>query len=396
MNNNSRTIEYSLSLKALSLEAKERIDRICCAFEEAWRNGGRPQAEAFLGDTTGGERSALLVELLLLDVDYRQRGGEQPVAEEYRLRLPQNENVIDTVFRRSRRAEATLLPPAPLRDEMLGSRVGPYTLLSVLGEGGFGIVYLAEQEQPIRRRVALKILKAGMDTKQVLARFDAERHTLALMDHANIARVFDAGTTDSGRSYFVMELVRGEPITAYCDSRKLTVKQRLGLFLTVCQAVQHAHQKGIIHRDIKPTNILVTVVDDQPLPKIIDFGLAKALARPPSEESIFTEQGQLLGTPEYMSPEQAGMAVADIDTRSDIYSLGVLLYELLTGTLPFDRRMLRQAGFEEICRIIREVEPPRPSTEFPRSMASRKPSPRTARWIRTACTGSCGRNSTGS
>ncbi len=357
MNDNSPTIEYSLSLEALSLEAKERIDRICWTFEEVWRGGGRPQAEAFLGDTSGAERSALLVELLLLDLDYRQRGGEQPVAEEYRLRFPQDGDAIETVFRRWQRLEATV----PLRNEMLGSRIGRYTLLSILGEGGFGIVYLAEQEQPIRRRVAVKILKAGMDTKQVLARFEAERHTLALMDHANIARVFDAGTTDSGRSYFVMEWVHGEPITAYCDAHKLSLKERLGLFLTVCQAVQHAHQKGIIHRDIKPTNILVAVIDNQPVPKIIDFGLAKALARPLTEESIFTEQGQLLGTPEYMSPEQAGMTIADIDIRSDVYSLGVLLYELLTGTLPFDRRVLRQAGFEEICRIIREVEPPRPS-----------------------------------
>ncbi|MGA2255203.1 MAG: tetratricopeptide repeat protein, partial [Thermoguttaceae bacterium] len=354
MNDDSQTTEYSLSL-----EAKERIDRICGAFEEAWRQGGRPQAETFLADTTGAERAALLIELLLLDLDYRRRGGEEPIAEEYRVRFPEDEDLIATAFQRAEQSDATV--PPPVHDEMLGSSIGPYKLLSVLGEGGFGIVYLAEQEEPIRRQVALKILKAGMDTKQVLARFEAERHTLALMDHANIARIFDAGTTENGRSYFVMELVRGERITAYCDSHKLTLKQRLALFLTVCQAVQHAHQKGIIHRDIKPTNILVTVVDDHPVPKIIDFGLAKAMARPLTEQSIFTERGQLLGTPEYMSPEQAGMAIADIDIRSDIYSLGVLLYELLTGALPFDRRMLRQASFEEICQIIREVEPPRPS-----------------------------------
>jgi eukaryotic-like serine/threonine-protein kinase len=360
MDDDPQSIDDSLNFGALSLEAKERIDRICRAFEAAWQDGGKPRAEAFLGDATGAERSALLVELMLLDLDYRKRGGEQPSAEEYRVRLPQDENLIDAVFRRWEQLEAAV-PPTPRRDEMLGSRIGPYTLLSVLGEGGFGIVYLAEQVEPIRRQVAVKILKAGMDTKQVLARFDAERHTLALMDHANIARVFDAGITVSGRSYFVMELVRGEPITAYCDSHKLALKERLGLFLTVCQAVQHAHQKGIIHRDIKPSNVLVTVADNRPLPKIIDFGLAKAIAQPLSEQSIFTGQGQLLGTPEYMSPEQAGLAVEDIDIRSDIYSLGVLLYELLTGTLPFERRMLRQTSFEEICRIIREVEPPRPS-----------------------------------
>jgi serine/threonine protein kinase len=353
----------ALSLGAIPLDAKERIDRICCAFEEGWRSGGEPRAEAFLGDAAGAERSALLAELLLLDLDYRQRGGQRPTAEEYRLRLPQDGDVIEAVFRRWAQLEAEV-PPAPVHDEMLGSRIGPYTMLSVLGEGGFGIVYLAEQEGPICRQVAVKILKAGMDTRQVLARFDTERQTLALMDHANIARVFDAGTTEKGRSYFVMELVRGQPITAYCDSHKLALKERLGLFLTVCEALQHAHQKGIIHRDIKPTNVLVTEVDGHPLPKIIDFGLAKAIAPPPGDKSIFTEQGQLLGTPEYMSPEQAGTAVADIDIRSDIYSLGILLYELLTGTLPLDRGTVRQAGFEEICRLIREVEPPRPSARI--------------------------------
>ena len=207
----------------------------------------------------------------------------------------------------------------------------------------------------------MKILKPGMDTRQVLARFEAERHTLASWTIPT-SRVFDAGTTEGGRSYFVMELVRGEPITAYCDNHKLALKERLALFLTVCQAVQHAHQKGIIHRDIKPTNILVAVVNGATAPKIIDFGLAKAMASPLSQEWICTEQGQLLGTPDYMSPEQAGGGPLDIDSRSDIYSLGVLLYVLLTGALPFDRRILRQAGFEEICRIIREEEPPLPSS----------------------------------
>jgi eukaryotic-like serine/threonine-protein kinase len=210
----------------------------------------------------------------------------------------------------------------------------------------------------------LKVIKAGMDTRQVLARFEAERQALAVMDHPNIAKVFDAASTPSGRSYFAMEVVHGEPITDYCDRHKLTLEQRLELFSPVCQAVQHAHQKGIIHRDIKPKNVLVAVVDDKPTPKIIDFGVAKAMAQPLTQQTIFTEQGQLIGTPEYMSPEQAEMSNLDIDTRSDIYSLGVLLYELLTGALPFDRKALRQAGFDEVRRIIREVEPPKPSTKI--------------------------------
>jgi serine/threonine protein kinase len=252
----------------------------------------------------------------------------------------------------------------PPGGEKLGSSVGPYKLLSLLGEGGFGTVYLAEQEKPVHRRLALKVIKPGMDTREVLARFEAERQALAMMDHPNIAKVFDAGSTEAGRPFFAMELVHGEPITDYCDRHHLTLDQRLELFVAVCQAVQHAHQKGIIHRDLKPKNVLVAVADNRPMPKIIDFGVAKAMAQPLTEQTIFTEQGQLIGTPEYMSPEQAEMSRLDVDTRSDIYSLGVLLYELLTGALPFDRQSLRRAGLEEIRRMIREIEPPKPSTKI--------------------------------
>jgi serine/threonine protein kinase/tetratricopeptide (TPR) repeat protein len=246
--------------------------------------------------------------------------------------------------------------------EKPGDRIGRYKLLQQLGEGGCGVVYMAEQEEPVRRRVALKVIKLGMDTKQVIARFEAERQALALMDHPNIAKVLEAGATDTGRPYFVMELVRGIKITDYCDQNNLSTQERLDLFIQVCHAIQHAHQKGVIHRDIKPSNILVTVNDGIPVPKVIDFGIAKATAGRLTDQTVFTAFEQFIGTPAYMSPEQAVMTSLDIDTRSDIYSLGVLLYELLTGHTPFDAKKLLQAGLDEIRRTIREQEPPRPST----------------------------------
>ncbi len=249
-------------------------------------------------------------------------------------------------------------------DEGPGSSVGSYKLLEQIGEGGFGVVYMAEQSEPINRRVAIKLIKVGMDTKQVIARFEAERQALALMDHPGIARVFDAGSTPSGRPYFAMELVRGVPITEYCDSARLGTRERLSLFAGVCRAVHHAHQKGVIHRDIKPSNVLVTLHDGVPVPKVIDFGIAKATSARLTERTLFTEFRQFVGTPEYMSPEQAEMSGLDVDTRTDVYSLGVLLYELLTGTTPLDPRQLREAGLAEILRIVREVEPPRPSTRL--------------------------------
>ncbi len=250
--------------------------------------------------------------------------------------------------------------------EHAGQAIGRYKLLQAIGEGGFGVVWMAEQEQPVRRRVALKIIKLGMDTRQDLARFEAERQALAMMDHPSIAKVFDAGATRTGRPYFVMELVKGVPITDYCNRHSLSFSERLKLFMQVCGAVQHAHQKGIIHRDIKPSNVLVTHIDDKPAPKVIDFGIAKATQARLTEQTMFTEIGQFIGTPAYMSPEQADPIGMDIDTRSDIYSLGVLLYELLTGATPFDSKSLRKAGFEEIKRIIREDEPSRPSTRLSR------------------------------
>src|SRR5262249_10418103 len=248
--------------------------------------------------------------------------------------------------------------------ERPGTVIGPYKLMEQIGEGGMGLVFVAEQQQPVRRKVALKVIKPGMDTRQVIARFEAERQALALMDHPNIAKVHDGGTTGSGRPYFVMELVKGVPITEYCDQSQVSIRERLELFVSVCQAVQHAHQKGIIHRDLKPSNVLVMSHDGTPVVKVIDFGVAKAIGQQLTDKTIYTQFSQMLGTPLYMYPEQAGQSGLDVDTRSDIYALGVLLYELLTGTTPFEKERLRTVGFDEMRRIIREEEPPKPSTRM--------------------------------
>jgi len=255
-------------------------------------------------------------------------------------------------------ADATV--PTPIA-EGPGTVISRYTLLQMIGDGGFGAVYMAEQKEPVRRRVALKIIKLGMDTRQVVARFEAERQALAMMDHPNIARVLDGGCTDTGRPFFVMELVKGQTVTKYCDEHKLSTRQRLELFISICQAIQHAHQKGIIHRDIKPSNVLVATIDGRPVPKVIDFGIAKATQHDLTDKIIFTQFHQFMGTPAYMSPEQAAQDSTDIDTRSDIYSLGVLLYELLTGKTPVEAKELTRGGYDEIRRRIREIEPPRPS-----------------------------------
>ncbi len=289
-------------------------------------------------------------------------GDNEPLRREveYLLNMYPQGDVLEPTFDSSPRCEVSTNSVR----EKVGDTIGPYKLLEKLGEGGMGIVYMAEQTRPIQRKVALKIIKTGMDTGQVVARFEAERQALALMNHPNIAKVLDAGETDTGRPYFVMELVRGIPITKFCDQQKLDLQQRLELFNDVCEAVQHAHQKGIIHRDIKPSNVLVELHDVKAVPKIIDFGIAKATSQRLTEKTLFTQFSQMVGTPLYMSPEQAQLSGLDIDTRTDIYSLGVLLYELITGTTPVTQEMISKVGYDDLRRMIQEQDPQRPSARI--------------------------------
>ena len=299
-----------------------------------------------LSSKPGEEREAFIVE---------HCGNDRELRESLQALIEAHEGAGDYL-------EAPVVDGINVRDpELIGSTIGPYKLLEQIGEGGMGVVYMAQQEEPVRRRVALKIVRAGMDSRSVVARFEAERQALALMDHPSIAKVLDAGTTESGRPYFVMELVQAVPITRFCEENLLPIHERLGLFIRVCRAVQHAHQKGVIHRDLKPSNILVTRSEGEPHPVVIDFGVAKALNQRLTEKTLFTNFGHMIGTPAYMSPEQAEMSREDIDTRTDVYSLGVLLCELLTGTTPFPEERLRTLGFDEMRRVIREEEPQRPS-----------------------------------
>ncbi len=350
-----------------------RVDAVCQRFEADLRDGYAPRIEDFVAQADPPQRVALLRELIALDVELRRDRGERPDPGEYRARFLDRDAGITAVF--DPKAATSLDGGSSPTDfsatqPLTGaspSQVGPYKLLRQIGEGGMGVVYMAEQESPIRRRVALKIIRPGLDSDQVIARFEAERQALALMDHPHIAKVFDAGTTDTGRHYFVMELVDGIPITDYCDQNQLAPAERLELFIRVCQAVQHAHQKGIIHRDIKPSNVLVSLDDGGPVPKVIDFGLAKAIDQRLTERTMFTQFGQVVGTLEYMSPEQAELGILDVDTRSDVYSLGVLLYELLTGSTPLQRAKLRQAACAVILHRIREEETPKPSSRLSES-----------------------------
>ncbi len=320
-------------------------------FFEALDRGTPAERAAYLDGACGKDLTLRRRVQLLLDHHFLQDSFMKDAAVD---RDPRTDTVPPA-------GEATVAAPP---QEGPGTVIGRYKLLEKIGEGGFGLVYVAEQREPVKRRVALKIIKLGMDTREVVARFEAERQALALMDHPNIAKVLDAGATDTGRPYFVMELVKGIPLTKYCDQEKLGTRERLDLFIKVCHAIQHAHQKGIIHRDIKPSNILVTLHDGVPVPKVIDFGIARATQAELTEKTVYTQFHQFIGTPAYMSPEQAEMSGLDIDTRSDIYSLGVLLYELLTGGTPFDTKELLQSGLDEMRKIIRERPPVRPSTRL--------------------------------
>jgi len=312
----------------------------------------------------GPERAAYLATACAADAALRERVDRLLAAEAELGSFLRFDETMEADSGAKGRSSSSAASASLSSSEQTGAVIGRYKLLQQIGEGGFGVVYMAEQREPVQRMVALKIIKLGMDTKDVIARFEQERQALAMMDHPNIAKVLDAGATDTGRPYFVMELVKGVPITGYCDKLNMPFRERLNLFIQVCSAVQHAHQKGIIHRDIKPSNILVTHFDDKPVPKVIDFGIAKATQQKLTEHTMFTQFGQFMGTPAYMSPEQADPLGLDIDTRSDIYSLGVLLYELLSGATPFEIKTLRAAAFDEMRRIIREQDPPRPSTRL--------------------------------
>ena len=360
------------------ISIKKKLDAICDQFENAWSIGEPADIVSFLGQIDQQHRDRLMLMLIEVDVDLRNKNelsitsaeysnlGEQAVAHVEELLNDDLDVTIQpsSASKADSNEETETYPPT--KTDQSNRQIGPYKLLQQIGEGGMGSVWMAEQEEPVRRRVALKLIRADMGSKETIARFEAERQALAMMDHQNIAKVLDAGTTDDGNPFFVMELVKGIPLTQYCDENKLSINERLELFIPVCNAIQHAHQKGIIHRDLKPSNVLVTLYDGKPVPKVIDFGLAKALEHTTklTDKTMFTEFGKVVGTVQYMAPEQAEMNALDVDTRTDVYSLGVMLYELLTGSTPLDKETVGQNALLQILAIIREKEPPRPSNRL--------------------------------
>jgi len=351
--------------RSLTDQQLAEIDERCERFDQELVSGRSPRIELFVAEAPEAARDGLLAELLAIELEYRTQQGDEPEPEEYHRRFPQQESTIASVFAGHTATyfpgQGTIAIPGNAPPALANFR-----LIEEIGRGGMGVVWLAEQDKPVKRRVALKLIKSELTAKDVIARFESEKQALAMMDHPNIAHVLDAGNTSDGRPYFVMELVDGVPITQYCDDNKLSVNERLKLFLPVCKAVQHAHQKGIVHRDLKPSNVLVTVIDGEAVPKVIDFGLAKAVASsmPLTDMTMQTEFGKIIGTVQYMSPEQAalnGPHSEHIDTQTDVYSLGVMLYELLTGSTPIDQETLKRNSLPKVLELVREVDPLRPS-----------------------------------
>ena len=346
-------------------EEKPSLDTLIDRFDHQWRSGDKPDYQSFLVQAPESERPALLAKLLAIEIEYRIRNSESVNATDYHLLGNSARQLVDQLIatHAGDGGAASVSPALMSVESQTGNTIGPYQLLEKIGEGGMGVVWKAQQAKPVKRLVALKLIKSGFADKQVIARFEAERQAIALMSDPHIAKVFDVGTLENGLPWFAMELVEGQPVTGYCNQHRLDVRQRLELFVQICKAVQHAHQKGIIHRDLKPSNILVKQIEGQPVPKIIDFSLAKALESQQrlTDKTLMTEFGQIMGTIQYMSPEQASLGTVDIDTRTDVYSLGVVLYQLLTGVTPIDQDTITKSGVLQVLSLIRETDPPKPS-----------------------------------